>query len=284
MTTRDIHAMTRLLDDPDLIIYQQIEQQMIHLGHKIVPILEETWKNTRDMLVQNRIEHIIDSINFSDIIGEFNVWNNSSDPELMDALTIINRIQYPNVDCQIYYHQIDEKVRDIWLELNENLTAFEKVNVLNKVLFEIMNFRSVNENAYDEFQYNFLSNMMELKCGNQFTISCLYLLLAEKLDLPIYPVLLEDQLILAYVNSHKNTDDIILDDVMFYINPNEKGIVFDDFSIKRWIDKHKLDDKSSYYLPVDTKELVNIYINRLISGYEAEKDLKKVSILSSLRA
>ena len=283
MTMKEIHALSRLLDDPDGIIYDQIERKMISLGLKIVPVLENTWKNSSDILVHTRIEHIIDTINFNQIVDEFQVWNSKNDPELLDALMIINKLQYPNVNCDIYYNTIEEKVREIWLELNENLTAFEKVNVINKVLFDLWKFRTVNENAYDSFQYNFLSNLMELKCGNQFSIACLYLILAEKLDLPIYPVLLEDQLVLTYVNSHKPSDEIELDDILFYINPNEKGLVFDEFSIRKWVEKHGLDNQAQYYLPTTTKKLVDVYISRLISGYQEEQDNKKVAFLSTLK-
>ena len=38
-------------------------------------------------------------------------------------------------------------------------------------------------------------------------------------------------------------DDVRPDDVLFYINPNEGGIVFDENSIRRWIDKHNPDNR-----------------------------------------
>ncbi len=283
MTNGEIYALTTLLDDPDSLIYDQVERKMISIGKEIVPILENTWKNTRNMLVQTRIEHIVDTINFQKIESSFEAWNKSNEPDLLDAMMIINGIQYPNVDCRTYYNVIEDKVREIWLELNDNLTAFEKVNVINKVLFEIWNFRSVNESSYDSFQYNFLSNLMELKCGNQFSIACLYLVLAEKLDLPIYPVLLEDQLILTYAGSHRPVDEIDNEDILFYINPNENGIVFDEHSIKAWLQKHELENNADYYLPVSTKSLVSLYIGRLIMGYQEEQDNKKVRLLSTLK-
>lgn len=283
MTHSELLALTRLLDDPDDLIYKQISDKIISLGENIIPLLQSTWGNSRDIVVNNRIESIVDAISFKSLFEEFAVWNSKVNPSLFDALVIINKIQYPNVNCKTYYYQIDDKVREIWLELSENLTSFEKVNVINKVLFNIWKFRSVNENAYDVFQYNFLSNLMELKCGNQFSISCLYLVLAERLDLPIYPVLLEDQLILAYADTHRPVEEIESDDILFYINPGENGAVFDMQSIKHWIHKHSLENNASYYLPSTTNKMVEKYIERLIKGYEDEKDSKKVAILSSLK-
>lgn len=283
MTNSELHALTLLLDDPDTLIYEQIAAKIISMGEQIVPMLENTWRNSENILVHSRIEQLVDTINFQLITDEFDVWNSSKHADLFDALMIINRIQYPNVDCTVYYNMIDAKVREIWLELNENLTAFEKVNVLNKVIFEFWNFKTVNEKAYDVFQYNFLSNLMELKCGNQFSIACLYLVFAEKLDLPIHPILLEDQLVLCYTTSRGRAEEIDTEDILFYINPNEKGTIFDSNSIRHWILKHELENKAEYYLPVNVKRLIEAYIDRLIGGFQQENDTKKITLLSSLK-
>ena len=282
MTYSEMHALTKLLDDPDASIFEQIERHMIKVGYEIVPLLENTWNQSSDLLVRSRIEDVIDKINFTNILEEFNVWNQSRHADMLELMTLINRLQYPSVDCKPIQQLIEDQVKEIWLELNENLTAFEKVNVINKMIYEIWKYKSVNDYNHDMFQYNFLSNMMELKYGNQFSMACYYLIIAEKLDLPIYPVLLEDQLILAYLNTHKPAEEADLENIMFYINPNEEGVVFDESSIKKWVTKHKLDNQAQYYLPVSNKFLANAYINRLINGYEVEKDDKKVDFLTTL--
>lgn len=282
MTANELHAITRLLDDPDVSIYEQIEASILKIGTKIVPILETTWNNSENKLVNNRIEIIIDKINFSNILEEFNVWNSSRELDLLELMILINRLQYPMVNCSTVFQTIENQVKEIWLELNENLTAFERINIINKLVYEMWKFQSINDYTHDVFQYNFVSNLIEHKYGNQFSISCFYLILTEKLDLPVYPVLLEDQLILAYANSHKPPDQLDTDNILFYINPNEDGVVFDQSSIKSWIKKHKLENKASYYLPATSKQLAQAYINRLIDGYAVENDEKKIDFLSTL--
>jgi len=279
---REIQAMTNLLDDPDMNIYVQIEQQLIDIGYQVLPELENLWNRSNDHLVQSRIESIIDRINFNKILDEFNVWKSLANPDLIDALAILNKLQHPLVDCLPFYQIIENKTKEIWLEFNEHLTSFELVNVLNKILFEFWGFKSVHDNDQSAFQQHFFSSLMEKKSGNQYSIACLYLILAEKLKLPIYPVLLADQLILAYIKSNRLPGEIEVDDVLFYINPNEGGIMFDDNSIKSWIQKHNLDIDDRLYLPVDTKQLVNAYIGRMISGYEQTNQKRRAEFLKSL--
>lgn len=276
--------MTKLLDDPDITVYDHIEKKMVDFGKDVIPLLENVWRNSRDLLVQTRIEEIIERINFNKILDEFSLWKSLENPELIDALTILNQLQYPNYDTAQLYRQIEEKSKEIWLELNENLTALELVNVLNKIIFEMWSFRSVNDNDNDAFHYHFLSNLLELRCGNQFSISLFYLFIAEKMDLLMMPVLLEDQLVIAYLNEYKQADEVTGDDILFYINPNEGGLIFDDLSIRQWIMKHGLEEKSSYFLPTDNKQVIKTYIDRLIAGYTQKGAIKNVQFLETLRS
>ena len=279
---REIQAMTNLLDDPDMNIYVQIEQQLIGIGHKVLPQLENIWNHSNNHLVQTRIEDIIDHINFNQILDEYNVWKSLGNPDLIDALSILNKLQHPLVNCHPFYQSIEEKTKEIWLEFNENLTSFELVNVLNKILFDFWGFKSVHDNDDSAFHQHFFSNLMDTKIGNQYSIACLYLILADKLKLPIYPVLLEDQVILAYVKSNKLPGDIKVEEVLFYINPNEDGIMFDENSIKSWIVKHNLEINDRFYLPVSNKDLVNAYIQRMKLGYEQTNHERRANFLKSL--
>ena len=274
--------MTKLLDDPDDVVFSHIQDRFITVGKEAVPLLERVWKESKNALVQLRIENIIEKINFNVILDEFNLWKSLENPEIADGLTIINRIQYPNFNPRLIYLNLEQYSREIWLELNENLTTFELINVVNKVVFELWSFKSVHDSDSDAFQYNFMSNLIEMRCGNMFTTSLFYLLIAERNELPFMPVLLEDQLILAGVRELKKSSEMSADDVLFYVNPYERGVVFDDLSIRKWILKHELEDKESYFLPCDNKEVMRVYLNRLIQGYEENGESSKAGFLRDI--
>jgi regulator of sirC expression with transglutaminase-like and TPR domain len=176
----------------------------------------------------------------------------------------------------------DGKTRELWLELNDNLTAFEIIHVFNKFIFDIWGFRALNEDLKDSFDYFFISNLMEFKCGNAFTLGSLYLILAAKLELPIKPVLLEDQLILAYLNTQSTFVVFKKEQVLFYINPYEDGAVFDETTINQWIAKYKMQRKDSYYLPTTNKDVIRIYLHKLMTGYLNGQEERKAELLTRL--
>lgn len=61
----DLIAKIKLLDDPDENIYQTIKNSIISDGIDAIPLLEKAWGNEYNPLIQERIEEIIKTIQFS---------------------------------------------------------------------------------------------------------------------------------------------------------------------------------------------------------------------------
>ncbi len=71
------------------------------------------------------------------------------------------------------------------------------------------------------------------------------------------------------------TDEILLTprdipegDVLFYINPFNKGAVFTKNEIDLFIKQLKLERKESYFVPCDNKTIIRRMINELIYIYD----------------
>ena len=87
--------------------------------------------------------------------------------------------------------------------------------------------------------------------------------------IPVDGVDLPRHFVLAY------TDEIILaprdipeGDVMFYINPFNKGAVFTKNEIDLFIKQLKLERKESYFTPCDNKTIIRRMMNELIYIYD----------------
>ncbi|MFN5830592.1 MAG: hypothetical protein ACK46R_07560, partial [Bacteroidota bacterium] len=65
MNTSELNALISLLDDPDEVIYEQISGQILSQGTTIVAELELAWENSKSVLQQQRIENLIQKIQFS---------------------------------------------------------------------------------------------------------------------------------------------------------------------------------------------------------------------------
>ena len=135
--TENIKALIKLLDDPDSNVYHTVSGNLIDMGKDIIPELESIWENTLDSLLQERIEGIIDSIEFKNTKNIFRNWINNGAEDIIEGAYCLAKFQYPDLEFTEITGKIDEIARDVWMEINNNLTALEKVRVINHIIYDI---------------------------------------------------------------------------------------------------------------------------------------------------
>ena len=134
MQDSEIKALIKLLDDTDQEVYHHIEEKLLNLGKEVIPILEDAWSHSFDALMQQRIEHIIHKIQLDSLVDEIRAWVAGDQEDLMEAIILVARYSYPDLEKEDILQQLGKIKRDIWIELNDQLTSYEKVRIINKVL------------------------------------------------------------------------------------------------------------------------------------------------------
>lgn len=271
MKKKELNALISLLDDPDETVFRQVSMKFLSLGQEIIPVLEDAWEHSFDTLIQNRIENIIHQIQFDLIKDALKEWSHPEQQNLLDGALLIARYQYPDIDFLKIKKQIDQIKQDVWLELNENLTALEKVKIINHIIFDVHNF-SGNTTNYHAPQNSYINNVLESKKGNPLLLSIIYTIVAQGLDIPIYGVNLPEHFILCYVDlEHMGVPSVAGNEgsnVLFYINPFSKGTVFGQKEINAFLKQLKLEQLPGFYEPCSNLEIIKRLLRNLISSYE----------------
>src|ERR1700752_2540862 len=243
------------------------------LGPPVIPHLESAWENAYDIILQKRIEQLIHDIQFEILQKQCSIWKNTESEDLLKGLLLVARYQYPDLDEAKIRKQLKQITQDVWLELNEDLTAVEKINALNHIIFEVHNFSGSSINNYYSPQNSFFNCLLETKKGNPVMLSCLYILVAQELKIPIYGVNLPEHFICAYLDEDKNLinlsgEDGMKEHTLFYINPYRKGVVFQHSDIDVFIKQLKLTSMPSFYQACSNKDIIIRVIRNLIFAYE----------------
>lgn len=285
MSLKEVIALITLLDDPDEIIYYQVKDRFVVLGPPAIPHLETAWENSFDAIMQKRIETIIHTIQFETLQKALKNWAKTDQDDLLKGILILARYQYPDLDENKIRKQLATIKQDVWLELHEDLTALEKVKIVNHVLFEIHQF-SGNITNYHAPQNSFLNNVLESKKGNPLMLSVVYLLICMELKIPVYGINLPQHFVLAYLNEDANLIDVnnktLSNNILFYINPFSKGLLFNQKDIDQFLKQLNLDLEPKYYLPCSNIDIIKRCINNLIFSYEKLGYLEKVEELKGL--
>ena len=193
---KELQSMLYLLDDSDERIVEQIETKILSLGIEVVPFLEGQWPMEESTARQERMVELIKSINQNMLVNSLEKWLATEEQDLVDGLLIINKIANPNVDRQVIDNLLDKIKLDAWLEMNYDLTSFEKVKILNHILFDVHGFKGDTEN-YHHSRNSFLSSVLERKMGNPVSLAIIYSLVAQRLNIPVYGVNLPQHFILG---------------------------------------------------------------------------------------
>ena len=285
MNLKEVIALITLLDDPDQIVYDQVKQRFVVLGPPAIPHLETAWENSFDAIMQKRIEIIIHTIQFETLQKALKNWAKNDQDDLLKGILILARYQYPDLDENKIKKQLATIKQDVWLELHEDLTALEKVKIINHILFEVHQF-SGNITNYHAPQNSFINNVLESKKGNPLMLSVVYLLICNELKIPVYGINLPQHFVLAYINEDANLIDVnnktLSNNILFYINPFSKGLLFNQKDIDQFLKQLNLDLDPKYYLPCNNIEIIKRCLHNLIFSYEKLGYIEKVKELKNL--
>jgi len=287
LSKKEISALLNLLDDPDEQIYIHVKDRFVSFGTKIIPHLEDAWEDSFDAIIQKRIEEIIHLIQVEAFNKELLNWAKHNQYDLLTGILLIARFQYPDLDEEKIRKQIHQIKQDVWLEINDDLTALEKVKIINHILFDVHQF-SGNISNYHAPQNSFINTVLETKKGNPVSLAILYMVIAQELNIPIYGVNLPEHFIVAYVDEFKNLfsnsdKKHTAENILFYINPFSKGIIFSNKDIDQFLTQLKLEPKSSYYKPCSNLDIIKRVIRNLIYSFEKLGHLDKIDELKQIQ-
>ncbi|NSW44334.1 MAG: hypothetical protein HPY79_00675 [Bacteroidales bacterium] len=282
--TSELEAKIKLLDDPDDSIFKAVRKSLIDEGKNILTNLEETWSKNLNPIVQERIEDIIKTIQFNDIQQELTQWKNSNGIDLAYGAYIVAKYLYYELKWEDIENKIETIRKDVWLELNQELTALEKVRILNHILYDIHQFNA-NVSNINSPQYYYINNAFETKKAHPITIAIIYISIAQRLNLPIFGVDLPKNFVAGYVDqlsAFEAFGENIDTPVLFYINPFNKGWVFSRKEIDIFLKQAKIEPQASFYSPCHNIKVIERLITNLLITYEQMGYNEKANELSSL--
>ena len=206
---------------------------------------------------------------------------------MLEGALIINKYQYPSYEESELRRSISKIRQSIWLELNDNLTAFEQIRVFNHMFYTHHGFKGNREN-YHQPQNSFLADLISTKTGNPLSLGLLYTYLAGSLDLPVQGVNLPSHFILCYLDFYPFDEElgIIKDEaeVLFYINPFNAGAILQKEEIDEFLIKQNLPQDERFYRPCANMEMIARMLNNLIHAYIAASNDDKVRELRAMQS
>lgn len=271
MNDKELKALVSLLDDQDDQIVTQVVDKIRSLGKDAIPYLEREWENNFNPLVQRRIEELIHDLQYELLKFRIQEWYGSKDQDLLTGLWLIATYQYPDLEIEKLRQDLEQIYYEAWLEFKTDLYPFDQVKVLNGVLFNKLKFGANTKNFHSPGN-SMINIVLETRRGNPITLCIIYLLVAQKLKMPVYGVNLPNLFIVTY-KDEKN---------QFYVNAFNKGLIFSKQDIENYIHELRLTPQDSFFEPCSNLEIVRRVFRNLIMSFDKMGEHEKAEEVKEL--
>lgn len=258
MEEKELKALVSLLDDEDAQIVSHVEEKILSIGVSIIPFLESEWESCFNPRAQERIEELIHTLQYELVKKRLKEWYASPDQDLLTGMWVLSTYQYPDTDLTQLRQELEQIYYETWLEFRNDLYPLDQVKVINGVLFGKLKFGPNSKNFHSPGN-SLINVVLETHKGNPITLSVIYMLVAQKLKLPVYGVNLPNLFILTY-KDEKNTQ--------FYINAFNRGLIFSKQDIENYINELHLTPQNSFYEPCNNVEIIRRALRNLVMSFE----------------
>lgn len=281
---KELDALVSLLDEPNEAMFNEIREKVLSYGSLAIPILEEAWVNTLGDDDSIRIENVIEEIKQEELILEFNNWVKKSNSNIIQGFFILTKYLQTDFDEGLYIAKFEKLVRETWLEINDSLTALEKIKVINHVFYSVYQYIAETNSILKPETY-YLNKVLDHKKGNPLSLAVLYIAIAQNLNIPVFGVSLPGHFILGYMDDSftmKLAEKYKEEEVLFYLNAGNNGAIFTAKEIDHYINKIKINSKPEFYLPLSNLGVIVRMISELIVVLEKENNNSKINGLKNL--
>jgi len=266
----EIRSILKLLDDSDEI-YASVANELIRRGSTVVPTLRFII-TSGNKLEARRAQEVLAAIAFELSERKLReVFEEKDDkPDLEKAALAVALAAYPELDPRPYSELLDLLAFELDSRI-DSATALSEIPLIFGKYIAVEKQFKVNRGSFYDPDNNYLNRVLERRKGSPVLIACLYLLVGDRLNLPVEGIALPSHFLVR----------LKLDGEELYLDPYEEdGRAF---SRKECYERFLRFGEpatnvgakgpiSDFLVPVGREEILVRMLNNLISAYRYNEE------------
>ena len=179
-------------------------------------------------------------------------------------MMLVANYQYPDLNLPFLTRRFEQYYHEAWAEFQGEMSPMEQIKVLNDIMYNKLKFRPNSKNFHAPSN-GMINVVLESKRGNPLSLCVIYLLIAQRLKMPVYGVNLPNLFIVTYKT----------EETQFYVNVFNNGIIFTKEDIDNYLEQLNLSENEIYYQPCSNIDMVTRALRNLASSFEKLGEYKK---------
>ena len=263
LSERQRNALVKLLDDEDPQIYEHIRKKIIECGPEIVKLLKPL-ANSENTLLRTRASEIIYHFLKEDADSTFLAFclRHGDNLDLEQGIWLLAKTQYPDLNQQAYQALIDAFAIEIAQRLKLATRGISIINTINVFMFDELRF-SGNEQDYYNPDNSFMNKVLDNRVGNPVSLCSLYILLAQRLKLPIVGISLPGHFMCRFQTSVEE----------FYIDVFNRGRILTKSDCIRYLRNTNRNLHEGFLAPVCPRSILLRMCSNLHQIYQQREQL-----------
>lgn len=257
-----------LLDDTSPTVRRALLARFCSHGAAGAELLQEVASSSNRVLARHAA-WFIDELKLTDPVSEFRAFIRSLNYELETGVLLLARTVNPSLEVGTCRSRLDEIAARCSELISEPSTYREKCRVMNRVIFHEWGFRG-NVEQYTDPLNSLIDRVLERRKGIPISLSILYLLVAERLSMPLEPVGLPGHFVVG----------CYADDAPFFIDPFDQGLFRNAEEVFTLLRSNHISPKPSDLAPTTVREVLSRSCRNLANHYSAAGDLAHAQVFS----
>lgn len=268
---KEINALIHLLSDQDPLIAQTIHDQLVAVGQPAIPHLQQAQSGLDQGNQSDRISSVIADISLTEVEQSFqDLMTTSTEPiDLEKGAFLIARAAYPDLDVQAYQRQIEDIVTVLRQRVKKDLPPREAIQVINQYLFHELGFKGNTQDYYDPAN-SFLHHVLERRTGIPISLSVLYLLIGQRLHVPLVGVGLPGHFMVG------------LETEPVFIDCFNQGIVLFQKDCEKFLQEYGVEFDTRYLAPSPNEHILARMLRNLVANYQNRGELQQADRFNRL--
>jgi regulator of sirC expression with transglutaminase-like and TPR domain len=270
LTEREYRALISLLADEDPKVLHTVWEHLLEIGIPALPHLREA-SEAPDPRTRLRARHVMARIVLEDLEKQFQLLAARDDAsfKLEDGVITIARIEYPDLDAGSFRAGLDEIAATLTERIRGLTEPHEIIRAINGHIFEELRFTGNSADYYSP-DNSFMNRVVEKRTGIPITLSAFYLLIAERLALPVKGVGLPGHFLVKFEAGETE----------IYIDPYNGGKLLTRKDCAHYLTGAGYYFKEEYVATSSSRDIVIRMLRNLVLIYSKQQDKMRVRRLT----
>ncbi len=233
--------------------YEIVRHKLIEIGAPAIAPLQEA---ARSASVSEKAAEIIRAIRLHDMDAAWQSYTQNTPDSLEEGVFLLARFYNPLLDSTVYRQKIDQMAQTLRQRIHLNDRPMTLIRTLTWYLFEEMGF-SGERVRYHDPENSYIHTLLDRKRGIPVSLSVLVLLLAERLELPIFGIGLPRHFIVGWRDARHE----------IFFDPFNSGRILTRDAIRTLLAQWGLVLRETYLQRVSSRQIIERIMHNLIYIY-----------------